>query len=83
MNQRIFFVLNGLVNGDEDEYAYPSGGFEPSRPLDDGWYFFRDEGDADGDGPWDSYQEADREMKKRDQRQLIATALLLFSGGIQ
>jgi len=47
-NDDIYFVLNGLVNGEEGSRAVPAGsGNDPAQK--DGWYFLLD-GDADGQG---------------------------------
>lgn len=56
-----FFVLNGLVNGEEGMLATRAG--PPDGPLvPDGWYFhFDDEWqDPDGTGPYTSRDEAVR-----------------------
>lgn len=50
----LFFVLKGLVNGEEGELAQRSG---TGAKLEDGWYFLRDD-DVDGDGPYDFREEA-------------------------
>ena len=67
MNNRIYFVLNGLLNGEEGVYAIPAGGGEVP-PQEDGWYFFVFDGDTDGEGPFDSRDEAQREMIASDKR---------------
>lgn len=53
----VYFVLNGLVNGEDGEYAIEAGG-DDARRVPDGWYFLKD-GDADGTGPYDHKQEAE------------------------
>lgn len=57
-----YFVLFGLVNGQDGEYAIPAGDGNADR-QEDGWYVLL-EGMTDGEGPYDSEQEADTEAKK-------------------
>jgi hypothetical protein len=53
---KIFFVLNGLLNGERGVYAAPAGGGnEPITP--DGWYYLKD-GDEEGVGPFNSREDA-------------------------
>lgn len=52
---QVFFVLNGLHNGVEGEFA-TTAGFE--KPMKDGWYWLRDDGNPDGVGPFESRQAA-------------------------
>lgn len=62
-NISIFFVLNGLVNGEDGNYAIPCGGGDDPR-LEDGWYFLPDDGSTDdGYGPFDSKDEALKESE--------------------
>lgn len=67
MSNRIYFVLKGLLNGEEGVYAVPAGGGEVP-PQEDGWYFFVFDGDSDGEGPFDSRDEAQQEMMLSDIR---------------
>lgn len=60
-----FFVLKGLLNGEEGVEARRCG--PPNADfLVDGWYFLFDDEwqDPDGTGPFDSRQEAEREAAK-------------------
>lgn len=50
----LFFVLNGLINGEEGELAQRSG---TGEQLKDGWYFLMGD-DVDGDGPYEHKDEA-------------------------
>lgn len=50
----IFFVLNGLINGEEGVYAQKTG---TGEQLKDGWYYLLGD-DVDGDGPYDHREEA-------------------------
>lgn len=52
----IYFVLNGLVNGERGASALPAGGGGESVQAD-GWYYLLP-GDADGRGPYSSRDEA-------------------------
>lgn len=56
MNYTIYFVLNGLLNGEEGIYALPAGGGD-DLPQEDGWYYLL-EGEADGVGPYKSSNDA-------------------------
>jgi hypothetical protein len=47
-----YFVLNGLINGEEGMMAIPAGGGD-DHPQADGWYFIVD-GMDDGAGPYDN-----------------------------
>lgn len=58
----VFFVLNGLVNGEEGVKALPAGGGQ-EEPLSDGWYFLRGE-NPDGQGPYRSRDEAVRKAER-------------------
>jgi hypothetical protein len=51
----VYFVLNGLLNGDLDEVAFPAG--DGDDPQADGWYFIPP-GSADGVGPYISRKHA-------------------------
>ena len=57
----VFFVLNGLVNGEEGVKALPAGGGQ-EEPLSDGWYFLHGE-NPDGLGPHRSRDEAVRKAE--------------------
>ena len=52
----LFFVLKGLVDGEEGMLAQRSG---TGEELKDGWYFLTDD-NPDGDGPYDFKEEADQ-----------------------
>lgn len=56
----IFFVLKGLVNGEEGMYALTCG-FNKQMP--DGWYF-QSYYEDDGIGPFISREESKREIAK-------------------
>lgn len=56
LSPRYYFVLNGFINGDADAYAIPAGGGD-DPPQPDGWYFFANDEDADGTGPFQSLDE--------------------------
>lgn len=63
----IFFVLNGLLDGERGIGAYWCG--PPNRRMRDGWYWLRDDGDADGVGPFlsrDDAVEAERAAPSRN-----------------
>lgn len=45
-----YFVLNGLINGEEGVFAVPAGGGD-DPPQADGWYYIVD-GMDDGVGPY-------------------------------
>jgi len=54
VNGKIFFVLKGLIDGKDGEYATKADG----ERLPDGWYVLVD-GEADpSDGPFDSEDDA-------------------------
>lgn len=74
----VFFVLNGLLNGEEGVKAVPAGGGDGR--LSDGWYYLRP-GDADGQGPYRSRDEAVRKaewyagMEKLDAGDIVKALL--------
>ena len=51
----LYYVLNGLLNGERDVSATRSGS---GLPQPDGHYFLPDDGATDGEGPYDSVDEA-------------------------
>jgi hypothetical protein len=55
----VYFVLFSLLNGEEGMPAIPSGGGD-DQPQHDGWYYLLP-GNADGEGPFHSREEARRE----------------------
>lgn len=55
----VFFVLGGLVNGEEGCHAIPAGSGDGVE-MPDGWYVSKD-GDPDGVGPYLSREEAQRD----------------------
>ena len=54
---QLFYVLNGLINGEAGVEAVKIGGGDPSDLMTDGHYFSV-EGDVDGRGPFRSIDEA-------------------------
>jgi len=56
----IYFILGGLVNGNDGEYALTCGF---NIKMEDGWYYLP-EGYTDGVGPFKCREEAQNEGKK-------------------
>ncbi len=57
----IFFVLKGLINGEDGVLALRAGG-DTSPRLDDGWYFMNHESDPEEHGPFRSREEAVKKL---------------------
>lgn len=57
MAHTLYFVLNGLVNGERGVYASLTGG-DPRNIQRDGHYFLIDD-ETDGRGPYDSAEDAE------------------------
>lgn len=65
-NETIFFVLNGLVNGETAARALRAGPGRADDILDDGFYFLIDGDDEigpDGSGPYSSRDEATEALR--------------------
>jgi len=64
-----YFVLKGLVNGEEGEFAVPSGG-SADKVQPDGWYYLL-EGEANGRGPFNSRKDAEYAGRRETQQWAI------------
>lgn len=79
---RFYFVLKGLLNGEEGCPAIPAGGGDDPA-QEDGWYLFQNEGDADGFGPFDSEAAARRSAAVFDKNATIEKASELIESIMQ